>query len=358
MGRLGYRPELDGIRGLAIIAVLLLHAGLIRGGFIGVDVFFVLSGFLITTLLLEEHHHSGRVDLRAFYVRRMRRLLPALGALLIAITTVYVGLGIFSLELLGRLAAGLFYVANIAHALGYVFPQELGHLWSLAQEEQFYVLWPPLLILALRRQSLRWIAGALAFAIAVAFVWRGYLTAQQGFTERVWVAPDTRADGLLVGCLVAVMRARGFLSGRGRVLQAAGLGALLGLFAQAMLMGYDVVTLYVGRPACVLAAGVLIAAVVANEDVLAARLMSLRPLVWVGAISYSVYLWHPPIFAVVPPVPVGLVLSIAIGAASYYWIEQPFRRGQFVVGWVGPKNAGWRLARRSTSTVRRVLFPG
>jgi len=321
--KLGYRPALDGVRGIAILLVLVYHAGLIPAGYYGVDVFFVLSGFLITTLLLEEHGGTGRISLAAFYGRRARRLLPAVGVMLAAAASVYVGLGQFDLPLLGYLAACLFYVANIVRASGHMFPPGLGHMWSLAQEEQFYLLWPPLLILALRRYSLRRIAIALAAAIAIAVAWRGYLTAVDGPTARVIMAPDTRADALLVGCLLAVARMQGFQPGR--LLRPAGLAALAAVIAASLTVWGLTPMLLIGRPGIAIVTALVVAVAVEQRSLLA-RLLSFAPLVRLGVVSYSLYLWHLFAYNVVQDVPLKLALALLLAAGSYRYIEQPFRR--------------------------------
>jgi peptidoglycan/LPS O-acetylase OafA/YrhL len=178
VGRLGYVPALDGLRGIAILLVLGYHVGWIPGGFLGVDVFFVLSGFLITTLLLEEWGQSGAIDLRAFYVRRVRRLLPAL---LVLLATLGMLAAFEAAD--GRVGEGeaiassitvcLLYVANIWRASGHFLTGPLTQMWTLAQEEQFYLLWPPLLLLGLRfRVRLGALAVVLAATTLGVIAWR------------------------------------------------------------------------------------------------------------------------------------------------------------------------------------------
>jgi peptidoglycan/LPS O-acetylase OafA/YrhL len=164
MGRLGHVPALDGIRGLAIALVVSMHAfGFPAGGFIGVDLFFVLSGFLITTLLLEEVEATGRISLRDFYERRVRRLLPALLVLLIVYSVVEAARGRSVLPAV----AGLFYFSNFSNFLHLTAwrTNALDHLWSLAEEEQFYLVWPPILILLVRWRRL--LAPLLLLVLAV-----------------------------------------------------------------------------------------------------------------------------------------------------------------------------------------------
>src|SRR4051812_42278396 len=174
VSKLGHVPALDGLRGIAIAIVVGYHAfGFPLGGWLGVDLFFVLSGFLITTLLLEEHDRTGRVSLRAFYVRRARRLLPALGAVLALIAVV--GPLYYSPGLLASIVASGLYAANIVRGFGqsdFLNATPAAHLWSLAQEEQFYVLWPIALIWFRRRLTERRLMSLLAAGFIALVLYR------------------------------------------------------------------------------------------------------------------------------------------------------------------------------------------
>lgn len=212
---LGHAPALDGIRGIAILLVFTAHtlipaSGRFDGGTLGVDLFFVLSGFLITTLLIDEWDNGG-ISFSRFYSRRARRLLPALIFLL----------GFYGLiKLLAQpdrwahtlleFVARLSYLANVIVAVGHqndLLGFNFGHLWSLAQEEQFYLLWPPLLLLALRKGArpltVLWLTGAVVVAINIDRV----ITLHTN-PGRVWVSPDTHGDPILFGCAAAVIRSR------------------------------------------------------------------------------------------------------------------------------------------------------
>jgi hypothetical protein len=211
--RLGYAPALDGLRGVAIALVMLHHADVLPGGYIGVDVFFVLSGFLITTLLLEERAAQGRISLRGFYRRRARRILPALITLLLGYLVVVALAGGSGIR---AVALGGFFTGNAVQAFANPNPLAqnglgLAHLWSLAEEEQFYLLWPVVLILLARTRRL---IPALATILAVALVWRGVLAAEGASFYRIYYGPDTHADGLLAGALLAALRWRGSLRPR------------------------------------------------------------------------------------------------------------------------------------------------
>jgi peptidoglycan/LPS O-acetylase OafA/YrhL len=205
----GYRPALDGIRAMAILAVFAFHTGTpLIGGFIGVDIFFVLSGFLITTLLLQEWSRTNTLRLGDFYRRRARRLLPALFVTIAAVGVIY--------QLDPQLHQGLsygsaativtFYASNWVAAFAHNPVKVLGlldHTWSLAFEEQFYILWPLLVLICLRRSWTppRVLSVALAFAVASATLRAALWSAH--ISSHVYFRSDTRADGLLLGCALA-----------------------------------------------------------------------------------------------------------------------------------------------------------
>jgi peptidoglycan/LPS O-acetylase OafA/YrhL len=334
-------PALDGVRGLAVLSILFFHGGAswLPGGGIGVDAFFVLSGFLITGLLLDERHRIGRIRIGAFYARRALRLLPAL-AVLLAFLIGYSFVGGLPDEQAGELRRGVaftaVYAANLQVAvLGELPPFSFtGHMWSLSIEEQFYLVWPLVLALLLwRRVSLRGVLIGVLVAAVGAALWRAHLWTGPADVERVYYAPDTRADALLIGCALALVAA---LRGLPRLPVLAGIGGLF-LVLQAVLdshlgsFGYEG-----GYLLTALAAAAVLAGVVGAADGLPARLLSLRPLVAVGRISYSLYLWHWPVFVILNPgrldmdwLPLTLVrFTVAFVAAtlSFVLIERPALR--------------------------------
>lgn len=316
MRRLGYVPALDGLRAIAIAGVVGTHYwGIPMAGGLGVDLFFVLSGFLITTLLLEEHAATSRIHLLAFYGRRARRLFPALAVLLAVYLVVTEGRGARTVEL-----AGL-YAGNLVRGYSTNDPlvgSPLGHLWSLATEEQFYLLWPCLLILLLR---LRRAVPVLAALLVAVVAWRAFLVHTGAPVHRIQYAPDARADGLLAGCVLACLRAK-FRLRVPEPLAVAGLAVLgLAMIAGPVLPGYqDVTRTMVGLAGCV-----LVAAAVTETPL--AQALSARPLVWLGKISYSLYLWHFPILAATGGRPlIALPASLAAAWLSYRFIETRFRR--------------------------------
>ena len=338
VAELGYRPALDGLRALAIVAVLLYHTGgLLPGGTVGVDLFFVLSGFLITTLLLEEMSATGSLSLRDFYHRRVVRLLPGLVVMLavflllsaLVATALHASL---EKDLFGVIA-GIGYFSNIAmtaEPTTMSMPAELRHLWSLAAEEQFYLVWPMILCFVLRGRVR--VALIVVSAGAVLMSARQFqLYADGASWERIGFGIDTRNVSILVGCMLALLLA---LPGRPRLEKAAWLGPP----AAACVIAFFFVDfgrqLFAG-PLVVFAicCAMLILGVLDGRSPLA-RALSLGPIVFVGRISYSLYLWHFPVFVildvnkpgVVPAAVPALVITVALALASYYLIELPFLR--------------------------------
>lgn len=326
--RLGYVPALDGLRGIAIALVIGDHFFGLTGGFFGVDIFFVLSGFLITTLLLEERDKTGGISLRAFYARRARRLLPALATILM-LSVLFAVMDPLSLHVrLWGVGATSFYVANVYEMLGHRLPGEISQTWSLSQEEQFYLVWPAVLLFAFRRRvdvaRLAWILLGLAVGVAL---WRVALVLHGAGSARLFFGPDTRADGLLLGCALAAARRAGIVWRAlvGRVLPAAAIAGAA-VIACAISMPQDSqASFMVGFPIVEVATSVLILAALNSRA--PAALLSWRPLVGLGTISYSLYLWQGPIWMIFGRG--GIVsASIVVVAAwlSYRFVEEPFRR--------------------------------
>jgi len=312
MRRLGQVPALDGLRGIAILLVLACHfTGEPLGGAYGVDLFFVLSGFLITTLLLEEHSVSGRIGLGGFYMRRARRLLPALGAMLICFLVYN---AIMGHDALGTVADYGLYFGNIYFVVTHQPDTTgLGHLWSLAEEEQFYLLWPLLLLLVVRaKRPLYWVTG-LAVALVV---YRFALILDGASMHRLYRAPDTHSEGLVLGAALAFLRQQGFAAGE----WAGKLGLVLTI--PAVVAG----AWNIGLPVFEIGALLLVAAAVSDTNL--ANGLSVRPLVWIGALSYSLYLWHFPVLWAFHDHNRLLAFAVTVLLAwlSYRYVEQPFRR--------------------------------
>lgn len=318
--RLGYVPALDGLRAVAITLVIAYHAtGMPPGGMLGVDLFFVLSGFLITTLLLDEYDARGAIRLSAFYVRRARRLLPALFALLAG----YALLGLMKGDnVLGEIGRAGFYTANLERAFRLPDPlahSGIRHLWSLAEEEQFYLVWPAVvLILKAARRPVLWFAaifiGLVAYRILLLHVYP-----VSGL--HVYYGPDMRSDGLAAGALLAVISRRALFTPPEWLLPL--LVAALGIAVTIPETGFWWPEY--GTPLFNLVAALLIAAAVTETSLAGA--LATPALVWVGKRSYSLYLWHLPLIWALGtgrwPLAVGL--SVLAAWASYRFVEQPFR---------------------------------
>jgi peptidoglycan/LPS O-acetylase OafA/YrhL len=325
--RLGHRPALDGLRALAILLVVTSHLlpdeAYGSGGPAGVTVFFVLSGFLITSLLLEEHDRTGRVSLSGFYTRRARRLLPALAAVLCFVAVLYVAYG----EPLRRLIPVVFYVANWPRAEGQNIPL-LGHTWSLAIEEQFYIIWPLVLIFGLRagRRTLLWLAltGAAASVALRFLLWDG-----AGRQDRVWFGTDTNAYSLLIGCALALwMSARITRTNRPRIaVLTAGVLTLSGVYSNTV--GYTLVV-----PLAAATATVVLVTLLCQDG--SAGIFGAPLLRYIGRRSYAYYLWHVPLLLILdtagvdPVIAAGvtIVTTAALSELSWRVIEAPLLVGR------------------------------
>jgi peptidoglycan/LPS O-acetylase OafA/YrhL len=381
---LPYVAALDGIRAVAVAAVLLYHGGVagVPGGFLGVDVFFVLSGFLITSLLLAGRGEDGRIDLRGFWVRRARRLLPA--AVLVIVTCLVVTAAFYPWEAArtrGDAVASLFYVNNWHQILAdrsyftaFERPSTLQHLWSLSVEEQFYLLWPLALGFGLARAGRRWTVRATAVAAVASALLMALLFAPGHDASRVYYGTDTHASGLLIGALLAFAWPLGPLRtvprrGAVAVLDAAAVVALLALVgAMATWHDYDTLVFRGGFVIVGLVTAVLLAAVV-HPASRVAPLLGAAPLRWIGQRSYGIYLWHWPVMALTRPgldlawsrwllVPLQIGLTLVLAAASYRWVEQPIRTGhglERLKGWLDARRPQQRLAIAVVSTVAVAL---
>jgi peptidoglycan/LPS O-acetylase OafA/YrhL len=345
-------PGIDALRAIAVMAVFLYHAGVgwMPGGFLGVDVFFVISGYLITSLLLAEYRRGGHIRLGRFWARRARRLLPAVGVL-IAVTMVVAAIVEPDrlTELRGDAISSLAYVANWHFVFGHQSyfdqfqrPSLFRHLWSLSVEEQFYLFWPlafagGMTLFGRRRLIVGVLAGALA---SVALAWALF---DPHDASRAYYGTDTHAVGLLVGVALALVwsprdlrrdnPARWF----GPLLDAAGAVALCYLVLSfAHVHDYDLALFHGGYLWLALFTAVLVAAL-AHPAARLGGLVAQRPLVWLGLRSYSFYLWHWPVLALTRPgidvsmprgilIPLQLAAVLALSELSYRFVEIPFRR--------------------------------
>jgi len=363
---LPYLPGLDGLRALAVMGVLLYHAdlGWTPGGFLGVEVFFVISGYLITSLLLSEWNRRGSISFKAFWLRRARRLLPALFLVLattLAFAVVFLPHEVAGLRSDALAAAG--YVTNwylvLSHKSYFEVigrPSLLRHLWSLAIEEQFYLVWPLLFaagikLLRHRRMLLAVIAGAAASAGLMAVLYHPDVD-----PSRAYYGTDTRATGLLIGVALAFVWAPGQLRRRvsranARLLDMIGLGALAALFGFYLRLDEFQPFLYRGGFASVaLITAVLIAVTVHPRARLVPRLLGQRVLCWIGQRSYGIYLWHWPVFMVTRPqldvsitglplLALRLAVTGVIAELSYRCVETPIRTGALERAWKALRDA-------------------
>jgi peptidoglycan/LPS O-acetylase OafA/YrhL len=349
--RLPYLPGIDALRAIAVLAVFLYHAGVgwMPGGFLGVDVFFVISGYLITSLLLSERRRTGRVRLGQFWLRRARRLLPAVGVL-IAVTMIVAAIVEPDqlTELRGDAISSLAYVANwhfIFEHQSYFDqfqrPSLFRHLWSLSVEEQFYLFWPIVFAAGMslfgrKRLALGVLAGA---AASLVLMWILFDPAD---ASRVYYGTETHAAGLLIGVALALVWApwqlRRAKPGRwcGPTLDAIGVIGL-GYLALSFLHVHDYdLALYHGGYLWIALASAAAIAVFAHPTARLGGLLAQPPLVWLGLRSYSFYLWHWPVLALTRPgldvslprgvlIPLQLLVVLALADLSYRFVELPFR---------------------------------
>lgn len=360
---LGHVEGFDGIRGVSILLVVFVHLRLIEyggpthvklfdsffeGGFLGVDLFMVLSGFLITAVLLREHISTGRVLLRSFYRRRAVRLLPALAALLIA-HAVYATISRYSPAVTSNpLAANWEIIANEVHLIFFTaiyisnfylkfralaYPPDMGHLWSLAVEEQFYLLWPVLLVALVQvRSGLRFAKWLLVVAIVAVSVRRITLFGQVNWVE-LSVRTDTRVDPLLLGALLALLWSQHRTPTRHLNKAAWFAVAVMAVTVYGAAADTEGAT-WMGSVFSIGAAVLVLATV--EQQWTALRVLRNGVLDRLGKISYGLYLWHPPIFVFMgreastmptfPRIVLAIALSLGISLLSYHLLERPLQR--------------------------------
>jgi peptidoglycan/LPS O-acetylase OafA/YrhL len=353
-------PGLDGLRSLAVTAVLLYHAGVswIPGGFLGVEVFFVISGYLITCVLLSERQRTGGVSLKRFWFRRARRLLPAVFVLLLAVMAAAVlfypdEVTELRFETLAALGYGTnwYFLADQQSYFEFVGrPSLVQHLWSLAIEEQFYLVWPVAFFVLVGRVHRMGIVGLLVCGAIASTVLMAVLWHPGADPSRVYYGTDTRVAGLLMGAALAFVWAPWSVPlsspGRKRViaLNLAGVGALAALVYLLLTLNQYEALLYRGGFALVAICTALAIAVAVHPRAHLRVVLGLWPLRWLGTRSYAVYLWHWPVFMLTrPDVDVSIDgiellalrfgITLALAELSYRLVERPVRSGGLGRAW-------------------------
>lgn len=366
-----YISSIDGLRAFAVIAVILYHLNVpfAQGGLLGVTVFFVISGYLITGLLTAEWEESGGIDLPQFWLRRIRRLFPAIVTVIVVMAALFSLLSpILLTKMRPDIVPGLFWFMNwwyIIHDVSYFdaigTPSPLTHFWSLAIEEQFYLVWPVLLLgafkLGAKKKAVRRACLALAAASALAMA---VLFDPAGDPSRVYYGTDTRAFSLLIGAWLSFVwpgvqlteeSTRGVSRNAIRWLDGAGIVAFALIVAMCVLVsGFSDFMYYGGLLLCSALTAVVIAVLVHPRSMFA-RAAAWKPFVWVGKRSYGMYLWHYPLilllaelFRVKGTYPwwfdlLVIALVFAVSAASYTFVENPIRHGA-IGEWVRGVRAG------------------
>lgn len=379
--RFRYILGLDGLRAVAVLAVIAyhLHIGPASGGFLGVDLFFVISGYLITTILLHKQD-LGYQELFPFWMGRIRRLLPA-AYIMIFITVSWCAIAGSNalLSIRGDALSSFFYVSNwwyIFHQLSYFDSfnalSPLKNLWSLAIEEQFYIVWPVLLIAGLKWIKNRSHLPMITFGLAlVSALWMAILYSPDTDPSRVYYGTDTRAFALLIGCSLAFVWPMQRLSSKKllpvgrRILHIAGFGS----FAIFLLCVYAVddfdAFLYQGGMLLFCLNAAILIACVCHPASLIGKWLSFQPLVWLGKRSYGIYLWHYPIIVLTTPVieigqpsiarvTMQFIAILLVAEASYRFIEQPIRQHgfrQYFASW-----SIWKKGIKQWSTSNKVFL--
>jgi len=340
---LGHHRALDGLRGVAILLVLVNHGAVIGNGFgfIAVNTFFVLSGFLITSLLVSEWETTGAINVKFFYIRRALRLFPALLAMLL-LYVLYILLitsGHKTWEHLRASLWALFYFTNWARAFDLGSTLDLGHTWSLSIEEQFYFIWPWLLRSLLKKSSrsslLCWLLLGVVVSLSIRgfHQWAGPLIPRNG-PARLTDGLDTRADSLLIGCIAGVLVSSKRIPTNllGKALLPASFLSVAGLWLLCLANHLDYRMVYLGWLMASVFAAVVIVQIVTTSGTFIHRILENQILVFIGSISYGLYVWHLPILGAMmrhnlPWQHLGYLLPVLpVVLASYYLIERPCLR--------------------------------
>jgi peptidoglycan/LPS O-acetylase OafA/YrhL len=335
----GYRPWLDGVRAVAVLLVAAQHTigrTPVELGSVGVGLFFALSGYLITSLLLDEQLLSGAVSLSRFYLRRAARLVPALVLVVVVCNVLFVIAGDHG-PLQGSLAA-LTYTANYAEVLRGDFVRGYGPTWSLAVEEHFYVLWPLGLLWVTRRYGLHAALKATLAICVAALLWRGALAGLHTRHSLIAIGSVERADSLLYGCAAAIAVRLGWRPGRMIALAAVAAVAIMPI----ALRHESYATLVLGNAALAVGGAAFVVALDYAPMPWLRRALSLRSLVTIGVLSYGIYLWHGPVMRIAADFgyegrmwrAMMVAVAILVAAASHRFVEAPIH------AWARRRSAG------------------
>ncbi|MBQ0140296.1 MAG: acetyltransferase [Kurthia sp.] len=376
-----YISGLDGLRAISVLAVILyhLHIKWIDGGFLGVTVFFVLSGYLITDLLVNEYEKTGKIDFKAFWIKRFRRLLPALTVMLIVIGTwITLFQRSFLVGLRGEILAAFTYISNWYYVFQehsyftkFAPPSPLQHMWSLAVEEQFYIIWPILMLIALKfipsKGKLAVLILLLSFVSTEAMA---FMFTPDEDPSRVYFGTDTRAFSILLGAALAIVWPSAKLSANvtndlKRTLNIAGVVSLLALLLMMVVIQEDGSFLYYGGMYLASAVTAVLIAVIVHPASSIGKLFSFKPLLWIGTRSYGIYIWHFPIIVLLgiavktetistTKILLALALTFILSLLSWKYIEDPIRKGEWRNWLAAIRNKTWSWKWKEQTIVGRV----
>lgn len=376
-----YISGLDGLRAISVLAVILyhLHIKWIDGGFLGVTVFFVLSGYLITDLLVNEFEQNGKIDFKMFWIKRFRRLLPALTVMLIVIGAwITLFQRSFLHGLRGEILAAFTYISNWYYVFQehsyftkFAPPSPLQHMWSLAVEEQFYIIWPVLMLLALKfvpsKGKLAVLILLLSFVSTEAMA---FMFTPNEDPSRVYFGTDTRAFSILLGAALAIVWPSAKLSANvtsdlKRTLNIAGILSLLALLLMMVVIQEDGSFLYYGGMYLASAVTAVLIAVIVHPASSIGKLFSFKPLLWIGARSYGIYIWHFPIIVLLgiavktenistAKIILALVLTFILSFLSWKYIEDPIRKGEWRNWLAAIRNKTWSWKWKEQTIIGRI----
>lgn len=376
-----YISGLDGLRAISVLAVILyhLHIDWIDGGFLGVTVFFVLSGYLITDILVNEFEKNGKINFKTFWVKRFRRLIPALVVMLVSIGTwITLFQRDFLVGLRGEILAAFTYISNWYYVFQehsyftkFAPPSPLQHMWSLAVEEQFYIIWPVIMLIALTFVKSK---GKLAVFILLLSVISAEAMAFM-FTpdvdpSRVYFGTDTRAFSILLGAALAIIWPSAKLSDNvtpelKKTLNITGIVSLLALLVMMVFIQEDGSFLYYGGMYLASAVTAVLIAVIVHPASSISKLFSFKPLIWIGVRSYGIYIWHFPIIVLLgiavktesisgTKIAIALILTFILSALSFSLVEEPIRKGEWK-NWIAKfRSSSWSWKWKEQSIKQRT----